>query len=89
MSVPGSVPPPRHGASARRGGGCPGVHPGTPADPPAETASAEGLYEAVRRELRDAVGAAVDAGATKADVARFLGVTRTTLYAYLNRPGPG
>ena len=34
------------------------------------------------------MGAAADAGATKTDIARFLGVTRTTLYTYLNRPGP-
>ena len=51
--------------------------------------AAQSEIDAARRELRDAVGAAVDAGATKTDVARFLGVTRTTLYAYLNRPGPG
>lgn len=50
--------------------------------------AAQSEIDAARRELRDAVGAAVDAGATKADVARFLGITRTTLYAYLNRPGP-
>ena len=50
--------------------------------------AAQTEVDKARRELRDAVAAAVDAGATKADVARFLGITRTTLYAYLNRPDP-
>lgn len=50
--------------------------------------AAQTEIDAARRELRDAVGAAADAGATKTDIARFLGVTRTTLYTYLNRPGP-
>lgn len=67
------------------GHGCPGVRP---AAPPRRVDAAQSEIDAARRELRDAVGAAADAGATKTDIARFLGVTRTTLYTYLNRPGP-